>query len=174
MLKLHIGGTVPNPDWKILDVEQRPEVDFVADAKDLGLFADESVDMIYASHVLEHFYYNLDEELVSTLKEWRRVLKIGGQLLISVPNLRVLCWLYLHPNLHPLERHHLMRIMFGGQTNKYDIHKVGFDEEILAIYLEEAGFEAYEMVSEFELFEDCSRLRILDTLISLNVIAEKS
>ena len=174
MLKLHIGGTVPHPDWKILDIEQRPEVDFVTDAKDLSMFADNSVDIIYASHVLEHFYYNIDQELVYTLKEWRRVLKIGGQLLISVPNLQVLCWLYLHPNLHPLERHHLMRIIFGGQTNEYDVHKVGFDEEILGLYLEEAGFEKYETVTEFELFEDCSRLRILDTLISLNIIVEKS
>jgi predicted SAM-dependent methyltransferase len=74
----------------------------------------------------------------------------------------------------PLERHHLMRIIFGGQTNIYDVHKVGFDFEILALYLEEAGFQEYEQFSEFKIFNDCSSLRILDTLISLNVIAKKS
>lgn len=172
-VKLHIGGKEPHPDWKILDVEERPEVDFVCDASSLDIFDDESVDAIYASHVLEHFYYNIDNELHRTLCEWHRVLKPGGKLLISVPDLQVICWLYLNPNLMPLERHHLMRIIFGGQTNIYDVHKVGFDFDILGLYLEQAGFAAYEAVSEFGMFQDCSALRILDTLISLNVVATK-
>lgn len=173
-LKLHIGGQEPHPEWKIVDIEPRPEVDYVTNANDLSQFESNSVEVIYASHVLEHFYYGIDNELINTLKEWYRVLKPEGQLLISVPDLRTLCWLYLHPNLMPLERHQLMRIIFGGQTNIYDVHKVGFDFEILVLYLEEAGFHEYEQVSEFKLFSDCSSLRIVGTLISLNVIATKS
>ncbi|MBD1937497.1 methyltransferase domain-containing protein [Microcoleus sp. FACHB-68] len=173
-LKLHIGGQEPHPDWKILDIEPRPEVDYIADAADLSQFASNSVDVIYASHVLEHFYYGINNELGNTLGEWHRVLKPGGRLLVSVPDLQTLCWLYLHPNLTVIERHHLMRIIFGGQTNEYDVHKIGFDAGTLALYLAEAGFEEYEQVSEFNLFNDCSSLRILDTLISLNIIATKS
>lgn len=172
-IKLHIGGSEPHPDWKILDVEARPEVDFIADAKCLDQFSDNSVNAIYASHVLEHFYYGIDNELTHTLGEWYRVLQTGGKLLVSVPDLQVLCWLYLNPNLVALERHHLMRIMFGGQTNEYDVHKVGFDFDTLAMYLEEAGFREYERVSEFKFFNDCSSLRIINTLISLNVVATK-
>lgn len=172
-IKLHIGGKEAHPDWKILDVEPRPEVDFVSDASCLSQFADNSIQAIYASHVLEHFYYGLNNELFLTLKEWLRVLQPGGKLYISVPNLKILCWLYLNPNLLPLERHHLMRIMFGGQTNQYDVHKVGFDYDILALYLQEAGFSDCEEIQEFGLFRDCSSMRILDTLISLNVIATK-
>jgi predicted SAM-dependent methyltransferase len=173
-LKLHIGGQQPHPDWKILDVEGRPEVDYVANASDLSQFESNSIEAIYASHVLEHFYHTLNNELINTLIEWHRVIKPGGKLLISVPDLKTLCWLYLNPNLMPLERYQLMRIIFGGHTNIYDVHKVGFDFEILALYLEEAGFKEYEQVSEFNLFNDCSNLRILDTLISLNIIAHKS
>lgn len=173
-IKIHIGGREHHPDWKILDVESRPEVDYVADASNLSIFEKNSVEVIYASHVLEHFYYGLNNELINTLIEWHRVLKPGGKLLISVPDLKTLCWLYLNPNLVALERHQLMRIMFGGQTNIYDVHKVGFDFEVLALYLEEAGFKEYEQVSEFKLFNDCSSLRLIDTLISLNVIAKKS
>ena len=29
-LRLHIGGKEINPDWKILDVEERPELDYVS------------------------------------------------------------------------------------------------------------------------------------------------
>lgn len=172
-LKLHIGGKERHPDWKILDVEPRPEVDFICDAASLDQFADNSVAAIYASHVLEHFYYGLNNELLSTLTEWHRVLQPGGKLYISVPNLRTLCWLYSNPNTSAIERHHLMRIIFGGQTNQYDVHKVGFDAETLAMYLAEAGFEGYKVVPEFGWFHDCSGMRILDTLISLNAIATK-
>jgi predicted SAM-dependent methyltransferase len=172
-LNLHIGGQEAHPDWKILDIEERPEVDIVGDAADLSQFADESVDAIYASHVLEHFYYGLHNELVKTLTEWHRVLKPGGKLYISVPDLKTLCWLFLNPNMTPMDKHHIMRMMFGGNMNQYDVHKVGFDADILALYLQEIGFQDYEVVSEFGLFNDCSGLRLLDTLISLNAIATK-
>jgi predicted SAM-dependent methyltransferase len=41
----------------------------------LNAFGDDSVSTIYGSNILEHFYYGLENELVDTLKEWRRVLK---------------------------------------------------------------------------------------------------
>jgi predicted SAM-dependent methyltransferase len=172
-LNLHIGGNQAHSDWKILDIEDRPEVDYVGDAANLSQFADNSVDQIYASHVLEHFYYGIEDELLQTLREWHRVLKPGGYLYISVPDLKTLCWLFLHPNLEPMDRFHLMRIIFGGQTNRYDVHKVGFDLDILGLYLQEAGFQEFQQISEFGWFEDCSQLKILDTPISLNVVARK-
>jgi FkbM family methyltransferase len=173
-IQLHIGGKEPHPDWRILDIEQRPEVDYVMDASKLNLFEDNSVDTIYASHVLEHFYYNINNELTNTLREWYRVLKVGGKLLISVPDLKTLCQLYSQPNLTPDLRFHLMRIIFGGQTNIYDIHKVGFDIDILGMYLKSVGFKQWEQVSEFGLFNDCSQIKILNRFISLNVIATKN
>jgi predicted SAM-dependent methyltransferase len=172
-IKLHIGGKEPHQDWKILDVEKRPEVDIVSDASSLDTISNESVSVIYASHVVEHFHYGLDSKLIKTLSEWHRVLQPGGKLLISVPDLKTLCWLFLNPNFTVHERHHVMRIIFGGQTNQYDVHYAGFDYEILGFYLQEAGFSEVEQVSEFNLFNDCSSLRILDTLISLNVVATK-
>lgn len=172
-IKLHLGGKEAHPDWKILDIEPRPEVDFIGDAADLNQFPDGSVEAIYASHILEHFHYGLNNELLTALAEWYRVLQPGGKLLVSVPNLQVLCWLYLNANLTPDDRHYLMRIMFGGQVNQYDVHRVGFDPETLALYLQEAGFIDCEQISEFGLFNDCSGMRVLDTLISVNMVATK-
>lgn len=157
-----------------MDIEARSEVDFVGDASDLPCFADESIAVIYASHVLEHFRYNLNDELLNTLNEWHRVLVSGGKLLVSVPDLKTLCWLYLNPNLTPDERHYVMQMIFGGQVNEYDVHYVGFDSDTLGMYLHEAGFQNYVQVSDFGLFEDdCSGIRFCDTLISLNVVAIK-
>ncbi|SRR5579883_299204 len=173
MLNLHIGGRVAHPDWKIVDIEPRPEVDVVTNASDLSPFADNSVDQIYASHVLEHFNYLLDNELNNTLAEWHRVLKPGGYLLISVPDLKTLCWLFLNPNLEPGDRYYLMRVIFGGQMNPYDVHRVGFDFDILGLYLYEAGFRQYKQVPGFTYFDDSSNLTFLETPISLNVVARK-
>lgn len=172
-MKLHLGGRHPHPDWKILDIEQRPEVDFVGNAADLSQFPDESIEMMYGSHILEHFHYYLNYELPFVLAEWHRVLIPEGKLLISVPDLSTLCWLYCRPNIDPGSRFHIMRMMFGGQTNEYDVHKVGFDRDILGTYLIEAGFKGVEVVDEFNMFPDCSSLRVFGQLISLNVIATK-
>lgn len=173
-MKLHIGGQEKHPEWKIFDIEKRDEVDYVGDASDLSQFEDESIEAIYASHVLEHFYYAINYELSFTLLEWFRVLRKGGQLMISVPDLRRLCWLYSRPETSIEERFQIMRMIFGGQTNEYDIHKVGFDFDILCYYLSEAGFTECHRVTDFNIFKnDCSTVQVFGNLISLNIIAVK-
>jgi predicted SAM-dependent methyltransferase len=173
-IKLHIGGKEPHPDWKILNVQPGEHVDFVGNASCLEKFTDSSIESIYASHLLEHFLYGYNNELLITLSEWYRVLKPGGKIYISVPDLRKLCWLFLNPDIDYSERYHLMRVIFGGQVDEYDVHKVGFDFDILAMYLAEVGFLECEQVEEFAIFQnDCSSIRFRDTLISLNVIATK-
>ncbi len=172
-IKLHIGGKEAHPEWKIFDIESRPEVDFVGNAADLSQFTDNSIQEIYASHVLEHFYYGLGNELILVLKEWYRVLQPGGKLMISVPNLQILCQLYSQAELSVQEKYHLMRIIFGGQTNEYDVHRAGLDFDIIQLYLNQSGFKQYQQVEEFNLFSDCSNLRLFGKLISLNVVAVK-
>lgn len=172
-MRLHIGGREKHPDWKIFDALERPEVNFVGNAADLSQFADDSIEAIYASHVLEHFHHSLGNELVSVLLEWRRVLLPNGKLYISVPDLQTLSWLFLSPMAGFQHRLQIMRMMFGGQVDQYDVHKVGFDCEILFTYLQAAKFSDYERVENFELFQDCSNLVFLGYPISLNVVEVK-
>jgi len=172
-MKLHIGGREPHPDWKILDIEARPEVDFIGNAADLSQFPDESISAIYSSHVLEHFHYGLNYELSLVLLEWYRVLAPTGELMISVPNLETLCWLYCDPKSTKEDRFALMRMIFGGQVNEYDVHKAGLDPYILWDFLKDAGFKKMQLVDEFHLFQDCSALRWKGQLISLNVVVTK-
>jgi len=58
-------------------------VDYVGNARDQLPFADNTFDLLYASHVLEHIAWYRSEE---TLREWARVLKPGGVLEIWVPD----------------------------------------------------------------------------------------
>lgn len=170
-MQLHIGGHQPDPDWKIFNIQPGSDVDFVGNAEDLSQFESGSIHRIYASHILEHFNYQT--ELPTVLKEWHRVLKPEGSLMISVPNLPVLCRLYLSEGLTPDQRFHIMRMMFGGQVDAYDFHKVGLSWEHLGGLLSAVGFQLAYPVENFGLFQDCSSLKYLGVPISLNVEAIK-
>ena len=170
VLKLHIGGQIAHPDWKILDVLPGAHVDYVGHCTDLSRFDDASVSEIYASHVIEHLKFV--SELPAALGEFRRVLIPGGVLRASVPDLRVLCGLFLDPELDLSQRFQVMRMMFGGQCNEADFHYVGLDEEMLRLYLEKTGFVDIARVSAFGLFDDTSNM-VYKVPISLNMTARK-
>lgn len=170
--RLHIGGKIVAPEWEILEVLPGPHVDHLGNAKDLSRFDDCSFNDIYASHVLEHFDYK--EELLLTLKEWKRVLKPFGRLYVSVPDIDVLAGLLLAKDqLTEAERFHVMRMMFGGHVDDYDYHVVGLNEAFLQRYLKAAGFDRISKVDEFGIFPDTSSMRFKGELISLNLIAKK-
>ena len=57
--------------------------DVKAEATDLSLFADESCDLVYSSHLLEHIEY---EQVPAVLKGWARIVKTGGYLVLYLPD----------------------------------------------------------------------------------------
>jgi predicted SAM-dependent methyltransferase len=169
--RLHIGGREIRDGWKILNIQPGEGVDFVGDIQDLSQFADESCNEIYGSHVLEHIS---QARMVPTLKGFHRILKRGGRLMISVPDLEVLCKLFVRPQLDVLARFHIMRMMFGGQTDAADFHHIGLTFEFLSEYMGAAGFSRMERVAGFNLFNDTSSFAPYDNVpISLNVIVYK-
>lgn len=170
-LRLHIGGRIAHPDWKILNVQPGPQVDFVGDCADLRQFADASVSEIYASHVLEHLGFKHD--MPAALNEFHRVLVPGGGLRIGVPDLAVLCALYVDPALDAEDRYQVMRMLYGGQLNDADFHFAGYDAESLALRLQKAGFVGIERVDTFGLFDDSSNFGFKGRPISLNLRARK-
>ncbi len=156
----------------MLNAQPAPYVDHVCNACDLPQFADATFSEIYASHVVEHFDYNL--ELVNTLKEWNRILEPGGRVLISVPDLDVLAALFLSKDQLTMdERFHVMRIIFGGHLDKYDYHVAGLNEEFLTLFLKHAGYVNVWRVPGFGLFQDASSTTFKGVPISLNMVAEK-
>jgi len=170
-LRLHIGGMEKRQGWKILNVQAGPDVDFVGDCTDLGRFADGSVQEIYASHVLEHLSYQ--DRLPRALGELYRVLRPGGAAMISVPDLEVLCRLFLDPRAKVRDRFEIMRMAFGGQMDPHDFHFVGLSYDLLYNFLFGAGFRRIEQVKAFGLFRDSSTIEYMGEPISLNVVAHK-
>lgn len=169
--KLHIGGREKKPGWKLLNIQPGDGVDYVGDINDLSQFPDGAFDVIYGSHVLEHISQG---NMVHTLSGLYRILGPNGKLMISVPDLEVLCKLFVDPELDKAARFHIMRMMFGGQTDPFDFHYIGLSYEILLEYLQAANFKSVKRVYEFGIFNDTSSYAPYQVPISLNVIAFKT
>lgn len=89
---LHLGcGNVDGQGFINVDLKVAPHVHHIHDVTDLSMFAENSVDLIYACHVLEHFP---KQRLGEILAEWRRVLRPGGTIRLSVPDFDKLLVLY--------------------------------------------------------------------------------
>jgi predicted SAM-dependent methyltransferase len=173
MLRLHLGcGKRILPGYVNIDIGTSG--DMSADIRHLP-FEDTSVDEIYASHVLEHFGRH---EVANVLSEWSRVLRPGGQIYIAVPNIEAVVAHYsIHKNLSLLRG-----LLWGGQRDEYDFHKIGFDLCTLSEILTCAGFEKvipYDtfvyLPSDFDDYSKCY-LPHMDrngTSMSLNVCANK-
>ena len=113
-------------------------------------YPDNSVDEIYASHVLEHFKLD-DVQLV--LNDWVRVLKPGGRLRVAVPDFRWCAEKYLEGANEPIGN-----FIMGGQTDADDFHKALFDESGLRWQLEKAGLFAIQKWKSAH--EDCASLEV--------------
>ena len=169
-MKLHIGGKQIKDGLKILNIQKNDGVDFVGSISDLSQFDDSSIEEIYASHVVEH----VDQKNIKkTLEGIYRVLKNDGKFYISVPDLDVLCRIFIDNKAPAKVKFHVMRMMFGGQTDEFDYHYFGWNYEFLNSYLIEAGFKKNERVKSFNLFNDTSDFAPYGPPISLNVIAYK-
>ena len=84
-MKLEIGsGGNPTPGYTHLDANpEAKDVDIVAQADAIPL-EDESVEELLAVNILEHVeWYKVKD----TLKEWARVVKNGGKIVIHVPDM---------------------------------------------------------------------------------------
>ena len=92
MIKLNIGCGWRNfgEDWVHIDGGDYDHLDYT-DITKLE-FKDNTIDLIYASHVIEYFDR---EEVIPLLQEWFRVLKPGSKLRIAVPDFEAMVKLYL-------------------------------------------------------------------------------
>jgi predicted SAM-dependent methyltransferase len=171
-LRLHIGGVEPREGWKILNAQPGPAVDFVGTCDDLSQFADGSVDEVYGSHVFEHLSYM--DELPRTLFEVSRVMKVGGTLRVAVPDMDILCRFIVSGNLEWGPKFHVMRMIYGGQIDPWDFHKVGYTLDLLGPMLMAYGYDQITRVPSFGMFNDCSELKLGKYNISLNVQAVRT
>ncbi len=139
-------GAKPEAGYLHCDIAYRPGVDCMCDAARLP-FPDQVASRIFCRHLLEH----LDAETAAqAVREWHRVLPLGGVLDINVPDLAVHCiqlarsgssryMLRAHRTL--VSNHeHALRSIFGWQQDQHHYHYWGYTTNSLCRLLAQAGF----------------------------------
>jgi hypothetical protein len=176
-MKLHLGcGEKILEGYINVDIRESLRCDVIDDIKELKKFDVDSAEEIYACHVLEHFSRN---EYKFVLTRWYDVLKNGGVLKISVPNIEEV----INQYNKGIKLKTLMGLIYGGQTYKENYHYVGFDFKTLKEDLENIGFKTISIWdwknTEHSHIDDYSQCylphmdKVNGTLMSLNIIAIK-
>ena len=113
--------------YSCLNMDERNTlpVDITGDVTDLSRFSNEEFDYILASDILEHFPIS---RTVNILREWSRVVKVGGFIEFRVPNLSAICE---HYNQHK-DATHVSWLLYGGQDYSGNFHYVCFNKQMLS------------------------------------------
>ena len=142
LLQLHLGcGKRHIPGFIHIDLDDFPHIDYRSGIDRLPMFADEAAELIYCCHALQYFDRTEAREVLS---EWRRVLRTGGTLRCSVPDVDALARVYqntddLNEILGPLYGRIVVRTTEG---NPVLYHRTAYDYRSLEQLLLETGFRS--------------------------------
>jgi predicted SAM-dependent methyltransferase len=115
--------------WFTAGIARKGKVDLVQDLECPWALPNARFDAVFASHVLEHI-----EKPLHFMTECHRVLKTGGLLRISVPNVAVYMERYLSYKIN------LARFLRCINDDKPRGHKQAFDPGTLKALFSKAGF----------------------------------
>jgi predicted SAM-dependent methyltransferase len=167
MRALNIGGRERNAEgWETFDINPGDGVDHVGDARNPGATVKGPFDIVYSSHCFEHLEYGLE-----VLKNWRAITAPGGELYLSVPDMKVIGGLLARPGNLPSTDLTLLAIIYGGHVDEHDVHVTGYTWNVLEDLLAQAGWRNRRRVVDLGWFKDTSSLLILGQPLSLNVRA---
>lgn len=100
-----------------------------------------SVDLIYACHVLEHFPLKPSTfqpvTYMEVLGNWYDALAVGGKLRLAVPDIEAVCKHYVETG----ELDNLYAFFYGGQKYDFDFHYHCWDFSTLKRDLIKVGFK---------------------------------
>jgi ubiquinone/menaquinone biosynthesis C-methylase UbiE len=161
MIKLNLGcGDKLLTGYLNVDIAHEragAQPDVICDVRNLGKFEDNFADEILAVHVVEHFWR---WEVESVLREWVRVLKPGGKMILECPNIKTACEEFLKdPDIAGLPGPESQRTMwvFYGDPRWADplmVHRWGYTPSSLARVMHQAGLvELRQEPAQFKLRE---------------------
>jgi predicted SAM-dependent methyltransferase len=176
--KLHLGcGGVAIPGFCNVDVDPHTAADIVDDISTLEKFPNGHADLVYACHVLEHLPL---AEVATTLGSWHRVLRPGGEVFISVPDLDRIVQIYASHLEHFQTRPNnpWLGLIYGGQVDRFDFHRTGFNLAWVSELLERAGFrdvrEYPHLPHPFGVVDASLADAPFGEFVSLNVVAVRN
>ena len=139
-----------SPDWKEirLDIDRNVNPDVIGTMTDMSAIESGSIDAVYSSHNIEHLY---PHEVGIALKEFIRVLKTDGFVVLTCPDLQSVCKLVAEDKLlepaytSPSGPIATIDILYGFRPdmaagNLYMSHRSGFTLKTLIGTLRHFGF----------------------------------
>ncbi len=139
-----------SPEWQEVRYDIDPEVapDILGTITDLGNVDTESVDAVFSAHNIEHIYAH---EVSIALREFHRVLKPDGFLVVTCPDLQTVCEAIVQDRLlEPLYQAKSgpiapLDILYGHRASIargqiHMAHKCGFTFSVLGKTLNHAGY----------------------------------
>lgn len=141
---LHIGAGNEKIEGLINCDFYNPNADMKVNATDLKMFPDNSIDLIENHHMIEHLSF---KEAEKAFKEWSRVLKPRGFLVITCPDITKVAikWLeysiinYIHPV--PARLDYILKMFVGSQEHDGMYHKSAYDPRCIKRILPKFGFK---------------------------------
>ena len=163
VLNVGCGHPVPDrlprylqgPDWQEIRLDIDPDVqpDILCSITDMAPVGSGSVDAVWSSQNLEHIFLH---EAPVALAEFRRVLRPGGLLLVTLPDLQSVAEMVAAGGLEdeayrarsgPITPFDMIfghvRLIARGHLRM--AHRSGFTAAMLGRLLHEAGFDAVEV-----------------------------
>lgn len=166
------------------NIDGRAEVnpDIVCDVSNISKKFKE-VELIYASHVLEHFPFKANKFYTTTcydlLADWHKSLKKGGVLRLAIPDFEAVCKYYIYTSDLKI----IKSFLHGGQKYDFDFHLSSWDFDTIKSTLEQSGFKNVKKydwrLTEHSHIDDYSQSylphmdKLNGKLMSLNIEAEK-
>jgi SAM-dependent methyltransferase len=157
---LHVGCGAPDPAklpaayfpqglWRELRLDIDPQVspDIQASITDMAIVPTGSVDAVWSAHNLEHLFAH---EVPLALAEFARVLRPGGFVLVTMPDLQQVAELVARDLLEDAAYQSMMGpiapldMLYGhgasiAAGNTFMAHRTGFTARTLAQHLAQAG-----------------------------------
>lgn len=145
--KLELGsGENPETGYVHVDIQQSPDLEILADVKNLPIPDNFVTEEIRAVHIMEHFCHPeyASKEMrksigttVDILKEAYRTLAPGGVLKIVTPDFQKITE---SAAKRRVSRYWLQRWTVGGHLNEFDVHHWLWTHEDAKTWLTEVGF----------------------------------
>lgn len=142
-IRLNLGcGPYTIEDFINVDQFENVHPDLVADVRNLP-YEPGTVDEIYAGHLLEHLDW---DEGMAALRHWHSILKIGGGIMLTVPDFDCLAKAYLdNPTADNMRKMNDLYIYSYSQKSH---HRYCYGPSLLKAALAEAGFGKIERVPQ--------------------------
>jgi predicted SAM-dependent methyltransferase len=160
--KLNLGcGAHPIAGFVNIDLYSEM-ADERLDVLDLSTYKQESVDLIESHHLFEHLSF---EDARRGLMEWRRILRPGGYLILTCPNITHVAsiWIWRTLKFHlglQVDRSYVEKMFYGPQTNPGMFHRAGYDHVSLKNLVVELGFDVQALHTPYPIRATPSMLLI--------------